>query len=95
MFYYHYPRHAFAARRGGRRCVTLAVLFFLLPQADAPAAQANAETEAAVPASVGDWGLSFQTEGSRPSATYPRIRSASGDAYYVGDTLPKDDLPDL
>ena len=49
-------------------CVTLAVLFFLLPQADAPAAQANAETEAAVPAS----------RGSRPSATYPRIRSASG-----------------
>ena len=37
-------------------CVTLAVLFFLLPQADAPAAQANAETEAAVPASVSDWG---------------------------------------
>lgn len=70
-------------------CVTLAVLFFLLPQADAPAAQANAETEAAVPASVSDWGLSFQTEGQPPVGNVSADTLRQWDAYYVGDTSQK------
>lgn len=68
-------------------CVVLAVLFFHLP-GGGPAAEANAETDA-VPASVSDWGLSFQTEGQPPVGNVPADTLRQWNAYYVGDTSQK------
>ena len=68
-------------------CALLAALFFLVPQDSGnDAAQATADTESAVPASISDWGLSFQTEGQPPVGNVPADTLLQWDAYYVGDT---------
>ena len=48
-----------------------------------------AAAPAAVPASGGDWGLSFSTEGQAPSGNASPAELKKYDAYYLGD------LPDL
>ncbi|WNX85114.1 polysaccharide deacetylase family protein [Agathobaculum sp. NTUH-O15-33] len=65
-------------------CVVLAVLFWRLPADDA--AQTSAEAEAAVPASVSDWGLSFQTEGQPPVGNVSADTLRQWNAFYVADT---------
>lgn len=68
-------------------CALLAALFFLVPhEGGDDAAQAAADAESAVPASVSDWGLSFQTEGQPPVGNVPADTLLQWDAYYVGDT---------
>ena len=52
-----------------------------------PAAPASGG--AAVPASVDNWGLSFQTEGETPVGNAGIEELAEYDAYYVGDTEKK------
>ena len=44
---------------------------------------------AAVPASVDNWGLSFQTEGQAPVGNAGQEELAAYDAYYLGDTAKK------
>lgn len=65
-------------------CIVLAVLFWRLPADDA--AQTSAEAEAAVPASVSDWGLSFQTEGQPPVGNVSADTLRQWNAFYVADT---------
>lgn len=69
-------------------CALLAALFFLVPQDDrgTAAQQTAAGTEEAVPTSVSDWGLSFQTEGQPPVGNVPADTLLQWNAYYVGDT---------
>lgn len=68
-------------------CALLAALFFLVPQDEGGAtAQTAADTESAVPASVSDWGLSFQTEGQPPVGNVSADTLLQWNAYYVGDT---------
>lgn len=69
-------------------CALLAALFFLVPQEDrgTTAQQTAADTEEAVPTSVSDWGLSFQTEGQPPVGNVPADTLLQWNAYYVGDT---------
>lgn len=69
-------------------CALLAALFFLVPQDDrgATAQQTAADTEQAVPTSISDWGLSFQTEGQPPVGNVPADTLLQWNAYYVGDT---------
>lgn len=45
--------------------------------------------DAAVPASVDNWGLSFQTEGEAPVGNASVLDLARYDAYYLGDTSKK------
>ena len=49
----------------------------------------TASGEAAVPASVDNWGLSFQTEGEAPVGNASVADLAQYDAYYLGDTSKK------
>ncbi|MDO4269892.1 MAG: delta-lactam-biosynthetic de-N-acetylase [Eubacteriales bacterium] len=67
-------------------CVMLAALFFFLPHTGDEAAEASADAESAVPASVSDWGLSFQTEGQPPVGNVSADALKQWNAYYVGDT---------
>ena len=68
-------------------CALLAALFFLVPQDDrGTTAQTAADTEQAVPTSISDWGLSFQTEGQPPIGNVPADTLLQWNAYYVGDT---------
>lgn len=69
-------------------CALLAALFFLVPQENrgTTAQQTAADTEEAVPTSVSDWGLSFQTEGQPPVGNVPADTLLQWNAYYVGDT---------
>ena len=68
-------------------CALLAALFFLVPQDDrGTTAQTAAGTEEAVPTSISDWGLSFQTEGQPPVGNVPADTLLQWNAYYVGDT---------
>lgn len=60
----------------------LAVIFVLLPRENA----APAAAEQAVPASVSDWGLSFQTEGQPPVGNVSAEELRRWNAFYVGDT---------
>lgn len=60
----------------------LAVIFVLLPRENA----APAAAEQAVPASVSDWGLSFQTEGQPPVGNVSAEELRQWNAFYVGDT---------
>ena len=48
-----------------------------------------AAAPAAVPASGGDWGLSFSTEGQAPSGNASPAELKKYDAYYLGDTSQK------
>ncbi|MDO5141875.1 MAG: polysaccharide deacetylase family protein [Eubacteriales bacterium] len=68
---------------GAGVCVLLTALLLLLPPS-APAAEAAAP--AAVPASVGDWGLSFQQSGQPPVGNASAAELAQYGAYYLGDT---------
>ena len=45
-----------------------------------------AASPAAVPASAGNWGLSFPTEGEAPVGNASQADLANYDAYYLGDT---------
>lgn len=65
-------------------CVVLAVLFWRLPADDT--AQTSAEADLAVPASVSDWGLSFQTEGQPPVGNVSADTLRQWNAFYVADT---------
>lgn len=69
-------------------CALLAALFFLVPQENrgTTAQQTAADTEEAVPTSISDWGLSFQTEGQPPVGNVPADTLLQWNAYYVGDT---------
>ena len=68
-------------------CALLAALFFLVPQDDrGTTAQTAVGTEEAVPTSISDWGLSFQTEGQPPVGNVPADTLLQWNAYYVGDT---------
>ena len=49
----------------------------------------TASGEATVPASVDNWGLSFQTEGEAPVGNASVADLAQYDAYYLGDTSKK------
>ena len=49
----------------------------------------TASREATVPASVDNWGLSFQTEGEAPVGNASVADLAQYDAYYLGDTSKK------
>ena len=50
---------------------------------------ASAAAPAAIPASVGNWGLSFQTEGQAPTGNASPADLAKYDSYYLGDTSQK------
>lgn len=60
----------------------LAAIFVLFPRENA----ASAAAEQAVPASVSDWGLSFQTEGQPPVGNVSAEELRRWNAFYVGDT---------
>ena len=60
----------------------LAAIFVLFPRENA----APAAAEQAVPASVSDWGLSFQTEGQPPVGNVSAEELRQWNAFYVGDT---------
>lgn len=74
--------YRFAAAAGV--CGLLAALFVLQPMAGQRAARASAE--AAIPAAVTDWGLSFQTKGQPPVGNVSADTLRQWNAYYVGDT---------
>ena len=60
----------------------LTTVFILFPRENAePTA-----VEQAVPASVSDWGLSFQTEGQPPVGNVSAEELRQYNAFYVGDT---------
>ena len=50
---------------------------------------ASAAAPAAIPASVGNWGLSFPTEGQAPTGNASPADLAKYDSYYLGDTSQK------
>lgn len=50
---------------------------------------APAAAPAAIPASVGNWGLSFPTEGQAPTGNASPADLAKYDSYYLGDTSQK------
>ena len=50
---------------------------------------ASAAAPAAIPASVGNWGLSFPTEGQAPIGNASPADLAKYDSYYLGDTSQK------
>jgi len=60
--------------------------FYLWDQREASVTVAG---DAAVPASVDNWGLSFQTEGEAPVGNASVSDLAQYDAYYLGDTSKK------
>lgn len=60
----------------------LAAIFVLFPRENA----APTAAEQAVPASVSDWGLSFQTEGQPPVGNVSAEELRRWNAFYVGDT---------
>ena len=60
----------------------LTAVFILFPRENAEPAAA----EQAVPASVSDWGLSFQTEGQPPVGNVSAEELRQYNAFYVGDT---------
>lgn len=60
--------------------------FYLWDQREASVTVAG---DAAVPASVDNWGLSFQTEGEAPVGNASVSDLARYDAYYLGDTSKK------
>ncbi len=70
-------------------CAVLSALFFLTPPPEEGAAPTNADSEAALPVSVSDWGLSFQTEGQPPVGNVSAEDLKQWNAYYVGDTSQK------
>ena len=63
----------------------LAAVFILFPRENAEPTAA----EQAVPASVSDWGLSFQTEGQPPVGNVSAEELRQYNAFYVGDTSRK------
>lgn len=65
-------------------CLFLAGMLWLQGQRSQPAA-----APAAVPASAGNWGLSFPTEGASPVGNATVEELAQYDAYYLGDTEKK------
>ena len=68
-------------------CALLAALFFFVPQEErGNTVQTTAGTEEAVPTSISDWGLSFQTEGQPPVGNVSADTLLQWDSYYVGDT---------
>lgn len=70
-------------------CAVLSALFFLTPSPEEGAAPTNADSENALPVSVSDWGLSFQTEGQPPVGNVSAEDLKQWNAYYVGDTSQK------
>ncbi len=60
----------------------LTALFILFPHQTA----AQTAAEEAIPASVSDWGLSFQTEGQPPVGNVSAETLRQWNAFYVGDT---------
>ena len=67
---------------GAGICVLLTALFILFPRENA----AQTLAEDAVPASVSDWGLSFQTEGQPPVGNVSAETLRQWNAFYVGNT---------
>ena len=68
-------------------CALLAALFFFVPQEErGNTVQTTAGTEEAVPTSITDWGLSFQTEGQPPVGNVSADTLLQWNSYYVGDT---------
>ena len=65
-------------------CLALAVLLLAARALGGEASPASAA--AAVPASAGNWGLSFQTEGAAPIGNATVEDLAQHRAYYLGDT---------
>ena len=63
----------------------LTAVFILFPRENAEPTAA----EQAVPASVSDWGLSFQTEGQPPVGNVSAEELRQYNAFYVGDTSRK------
>ena len=63
-------------------CALLTALFILFPREDA----AQTVAEGSIPASVSDWGLSFQTEGQPPTGNVSAEELRRYNAFYVGDT---------
>lgn len=63
----------------------LTAVFILFPRENAEPTAA----EQAVPASVSDWGLSFQTEGQPPVGNVSAEKLRQYNAFYVGDTSRK------
>ena len=63
----------------------LTTVFILFPRENAEPTAA----EQAVPASVSDWGLSFQTEGQPPAGNVSAEELRQYNAFYVGDTSRK------
>ena len=63
----------------------LTTVFILFPRENAEPTAA----EQAVPASVSDWGLSFQTEGQPPVGNVSAEELRQYNAFYVGDTSQK------
>ena len=49
----------------------------------------SASAPAAVPASAGDWGLSFQNEGQPPVGNASREELSQYNAYYLGNSAEK------
>lgn len=83
----------FRAKQKGAVCVVLALLCVVTavqysrePPSDAVL---PASTEAALPASASNWGLSFQTQGQPPIGNASASDLAKNDAYYLGDTAKK------
>ena len=66
-------------------CALLTALFILFPREDA----AQTVAEGSIPASVSDWGLSFQTEGQPPTGNVSAEELRRYNAFYVGDTAAK------
>ena len=63
----------------------LTAVFILFPRENTEPTAA----EQAVPASVSDWGLSFQTEGQPPVGNVSAEELRQYNAFYVGDTSKK------
>ena len=67
-------------------CVSLCALAALLAAGRGESSPLAAAGPAAVPASAGNWGLSFPAEGQAPVGNATREELAKYDAWYLGDT---------
>ena len=67
-------------------CLSLCALAALLLLGREKAAPLAVSGDAAVPASAGNWGLSFPVEGQAPVGNATREELAKYDAWYLGDT---------
>lgn len=83
---FHFRRPSASALLAVSLTFLFAGLFLLHRSQDTLSAYTSAAAPAAVPASAGNWGLSFPTEGQAPVGNATVAELAQYDAYYLGDT---------